>query len=111
MACDLVTVYPGILPDDASSSVKGLLVEGLTEKEVVRHPPVCCVFLTSAYYCRLGLHQSGFTIPLINHLQNVLCVQAVFDAFEGDEYIKTEVTIELGSGEAASKQQAWVYVW
>lgn len=34
--------------------------------------------------------------------------QAVFDAFEGDDYVKTEVEIEV-DGQAPEK--AWVYVW
>jgi hypothetical protein len=40
----------------------------------------------------------------------LITLQAVFDAFEGDDYVKTEVEIEV-DGQAQDKQQAWVYVW
>lgn len=92
--------------------MKGLLVEGLTEKEVVRPPPACCVVFDICLLLPTRITSIRLYYPAYQpSAKRAVRTQAVFDAFEGDEYIKTEVTIELGSGEAASKQQAWVYVW
>jgi hypothetical protein len=90
-------VYPGILPGEPQDSVDGLVIEGLSEREIVSG---------TSYRWRGGCFSDA---PV------GLWDQEIFNAFE-EEYEKKEVDIRLtrdGATEAGGPEvvKALVYVW